>query len=653
MLGAVVALGWGGCTNEPFDPASLANSPPVVRFFIAPGEPGGELNPTSYNRRTFAWSGSDQDGTVVAYYVSVRTARDVPAPWVETTRTDTTMTFTTDDEGHAEATSIWSAATTCGALSDTVVQYVPLRNFPPAINFQSDFEPFTNLQREIVPGQDGAPADTSYWNWGAMSARLFAYDPDGGETMADVYRYTVAEPLPDCVRPASDPAADPEVCWVEAPFGSTADIRYFEVLLRDLAPGPRTLTVAVSDEADAETRFTFSWDVRVPRGRVLLVPDNYGSLVSNLYRPFMDQYFGADGYDVYDFWYGYPDNPAVLLASLQEFDAVVWLGGGATSANLGRAATRGGVLEQYLLSGRRGLRRAASDRLPGLDRRLVSAAQLLPAEHPRHWCHVVTPQRAGAGGERRRCRGREPGRLAADAHARDADGAWRRPVPARGHRGALSLRALRPLLRQPYAVGSGHRLPAAPAHPERTRARGRHLVRSRVHGPHRYPGSVVRRHGTRTGGGAAVIRARLTLVLALCLLGGAATGQGTGTGIIKGRVYDAETGETMPYTNVYLAGTNIGTMAFTDGYYIMRGLRPGTYTVRATYISYAVASATVVVEAGQVVKLDFRLEVQAIMADVIEIAAERGLIEIERTGSSHYLSARQQMARCRWTRWST
>ncbi len=120
-----------------------------------------------------------------------------------------------------------------------------------------------------------------------------------------------------------------------------------------------------------------------------------------------------------------------------------------------------------------------------------------------------------------------------------------------------------------------------------------------------------------------------------------AWGQVTSTGIIKGHVYEAQTGESMPYTNVYLAGTSVGTMAFTDGYYIIRGLRPGTYTVKASYISYAVASATVVVEPGQVVTLDFRLEQQAILADVIEIAAVRALVEQERTGSSHYLSARQ------------
>ena len=63
----------------------------------------------------------------------------------------------------------------------------------------------------------------------------------------------------------------------------------------------------------------------------------------------------------------------------------------------------------------------------------------------------------------------------------------------------------------------------------------------------------------------------------------------------------------MPYTNVYLAGTSVGTMAFTDGYYIIRGLRPGTYTVKASYISYGGGIATVTLEPGQVVILDFRL----------------------------------------------
>lgn len=111
--------------------------------------------------------------------------------------------------------------------------------------------------------------------------------------------------------------------------------------------------------------------------------------------------------------------------------------------------------------------------------------------------------------------------------------------------------------------------------------------------------------------------------------------------IIKGTVVEAETGEPMAYTNVFIAGTNIGTMAFTDGFFILRGLVPGTYTVRASFISYAVASETVTLVPGQVAHIDFQLQVQAIHLDPFLVEAERRLIEVERTGSSHYISGRE------------
>jgi hypothetical protein len=138
-----------------------------------------------------------------------------------------------------------------------------------------------------------------------------------------------------------------------------------------------------------------------------------------------------------------------------------------------------------------------------------------------------------------------------------------------------------------------------------------------------------------------VCRITILSALGLLLVAGAAGAQVTSTCIIKGRIFEAETGESMPYTNVYLAGTSIGTIAFTDGYYILRGLRPATYTVKASYLSYAVGSATITLEPGQVVILDFRLDRRAILIDAVEVEAERALIEQERTGSSHYLSARQ------------
>ena len=91
---------------------------------------------------------------------------------------------------------------------------------------------------------------------------------------------------------------------------------------------------------------------------------------------------------------------------------------------------------------------------------------------------------------------------------------------------------------------------------------------------------------------------RLLLVLALALgaLAAPVAAQVTSTGIIKGRVIDAETGESMPYTNIYIAGTSIGTMAFTDGYFFLRGLRPGTYTVTADDVALGYIENTALAE---------------------------------------------------------
>ncbi len=140
----------------------------------------------------------------------------------------------------------------------------------------------------------------------------------------------------------------------------------------------------------------------------------------------------------------------------------------------------------------------------------------------------------------------------------------------------------------------------------------------------------------------ALARCLALATVVACLCGAPpARAQVTSTGIIKGHIYDSETGETMPYTNVYIAGTNVGTMAFTDGYFIIRGLRPGTYTVKASYISYTIGTKTVTLEPGAVVNVDFRLDQHAILVDAIDVEAERALIEIDKTGTSHYLSSKQ------------
>ncbi len=347
-LAAALAMFWlpGCASNDPFDPATLANQPPVVRMSVTPFE-GGELSPTSYFQRHFSWFGSDQDGWVQEYYVSIRNDAAVAAPWDTTTSTDTTMTFITDDEGNAQATFLLVCRDDRGALSDTLVQFIPLQNFPPAVNFQTDFDPLRNMQRDITDGGTAA-ADTVYWNWGASNFRLFALDLDGGSTMDTFYRYTVSPTEPTETYDIGDPQADPLTTWVRVAFPEETSIREFELFVSGLPVGPAQLTVSVTDEANADTRFTYNWEVRAPKSNIIYVKDNTSSIGRALYGELMDSRFGEGNWDLYDFWFGFPDHPFVVLESFRKFDAVIWSDGGVTSPNLTRAASTGGVLDTYL-----------------------------------------------------------------------------------------------------------------------------------------------------------------------------------------------------------------------------------------------------------------------------------------------------------------
>ncbi len=366
LLSALLILAAGGgavwlagcAANDPFDPASLENIKPVVRLAMTPVDTAQVLSPTSYFNRTFNWSGSDPDGWVAEFHVSVRNDSQVPAPWAVTSRTDTTMTFETDGNGDAEATFLLACRDNRGAMSDTLVQFIPLKNFPPAVNFQSDFDPLRNMQREYrtatgevteVPSE----ADTTlYWNWGPSQFRLFALDLDGQETMDGFYRYTlmdVSEGDPETTFLDTDPAADPSLGWVQVPFDGLDEVKTFEILIYDAPVGPSTtLTVSVRDEALADTRFQYSWEVREPAGPILYVADSAGPLTKTFYRDFLSGEYGEGNFAEYEFWFGFPDDDFVLLQSMRKFQAVMWAGGGAVTPNLKEAANTGGVITRYV-----------------------------------------------------------------------------------------------------------------------------------------------------------------------------------------------------------------------------------------------------------------------------------------------------------------
>ncbi len=315
---AAAAAWWAGCTNDPFDPSSVPNQRPVARIFVTPVA-GDSLNPTSYFRRTFHWSGTDEDGFVVAYYVSIETQVGEAAPWDTTTRTDTTMTFVTDDEGRATALIRVACVDDRGAVSDTVAQFIPLRNFPPVINFVSDY-------------------DTVRWSYRAADFRCFALDLDGQETMDDsvtFYLDTADTTLPPL--PLGAPGADPNLRPVRQALDDPQQ-GLFEIDLHDVTtPGERTLTILVSDEAHATTRFTWTWEVKPAVGPVLLVDDFPGNFDRDFYYSALDSVLGPGQWSLYDLNDGLPDRLWVLTETFRQFPAVFWYTAATTSQKLAAA----------------------------------------------------------------------------------------------------------------------------------------------------------------------------------------------------------------------------------------------------------------------------------------------------------------------------
>lgn len=326
---AAAACGWAawlaGCTNEPFDPATLPNQPPVASVYVSPA-PGGELNPTSYYERTFSWSGTDEDGFVTEFHVSIDVG-DVEGDWTVTSRTDTTMTFTTDDEGEALALLKVACRDDRGAMSDTVASRIPLRNFPPVINFATDY-------------------DTTFWSFGAANFRLFAVDLDGNVTMDDSVVYyldtadTTLAPLPEG-EPDADPNLRPVIKAIDDPATGHFDIDLTEITER----GQRVLNVRVGDEADATGAFVWEWEARPILSNVLLMDDFPGDIDVPFYHGAMDSIYGPGGWSMCDLTEGLPDRMWVFMSWLREFDAVFWYTTITTSANLGQAAA---LLHEYL-----------------------------------------------------------------------------------------------------------------------------------------------------------------------------------------------------------------------------------------------------------------------------------------------------------------
>lgn len=116
---------------------------------------------------------------------------------------------------------------------------------------------------------------------------------------------------------------------------------------------------------------------------------------------------------------------------------------------------------------------------------------------------------------------------------------------------------------------------------------------------------------------------KLCIFLLLLLFSYTAYGQ---NGVINGIVYDAKLNEPLIGASVFIEGTTIGGITDIDGNFRIENVKPGAYTVKASYVSYETATIPdVAVTADKETTLDIRLSDASLQLQNVVVVAQRKL----------------------------
>ncbi len=105
---------------------------------------------------------------------------------------------------------------------------------------------------------------------------------------------------------------------------------------------------------------------------------------------------------------------------------------------------------------------------------------------------------------------------------------------------------------------------------------------------------------------------------------------------LSGHVVESETGEHVPFYLISIPELRIGTTTDASGHYVLRNLKPGTYTVEASYPGYVTKKEKVTLQAGVTTELNFEVEPDAMMLDQVVVTGTKS--ELKRRHSPALVS---------------
>ena len=112
------------------------------------------------------------------------------------------------------------------------------------------------------------------------------------------------------------------------------------------------------------------------------------------------------------------------------------------------------------------------------------------------------------------------------------------------------------------------------------------------------------------------------------------------SGKITGTVLEASSGEPLPGVNVLIDGTTQGTMTDANGEFIIIGVRPGSYTIIASYIGFATAHREGVrVNVDLTTTIDFSLREEVLEGEEVIVVADAIAVKKDLTSSEARVTA--------------
>lgn len=93
--------------------------------------------------------------------------------------------------------------------------------------------------------------------------------------------------------------------------------------------------------------------------------------------------------------------------------------------------------------------------------------------------------------------------------------------------------------------------------------------------------------------------------------------------ILRGNVYDQETGEPIAFGTVRLLDTDLGTNTDLNGFFSLGNVPAGSYTLVVTYIGYDSLTAAVQLQEGKIEYRQLRLQSNAVNLSTVDVSAER------------------------------